>query len=41
MKSIWRETPMPEFPPLDGDKKTDVLEPAGTQLGLPLPRLPV
>ena len=25
MKSIWQETPLPQFPALDGDTKTDVL----------------
>ena len=32
MKSIWQETPLPQFPALDGDKKTDVLIIGGTSL---------
>ncbi len=34
MISIWQDTPMPEFPPLEGDAKTDVLVIGGGIAGL-------
>ena len=34
MKSIWQETPLPEFPQLEGDIKTDVLIIGGGISGL-------
>lgn len=34
MESIWRDTAMPQFPPLDGDARTDVLVVGGGLAGV-------
>ena len=34
MKSVWQETPLPQFPELNGDKKTDVLIVGGGIAGI-------
>ena len=39
MSSIWRTAPMPEFPPLEGDAKTDVLVIGGGMTGILCARL--
>lgn len=39
MRSIWRTAPMPQFPPLNGDAKTDVLIIGGGMTGILCARL--